>query len=120
MATSSATSGWAWTMNSLTSPAPIGHTSIPEVSYVVAGIDLPPVQWRAPPPTFVLATKDLFAWQPVGSPAIGALWYGPWRGPWPIDFFETLADQIVPLGEAIVTNLVRLNLPDRVLLAMAG
>ena len=93
----------------------------PRGELLVAGIDLPPVQWRAPPPTFVWATKGLFDWQPVGSPDIGELWYGPWRGPQPIDFFETLMDQIVPLGEAVVTNLVRMNLPDRVrTLAMAG
>ena len=93
----------------------------PRGELLVAGIDLPPVRWRAPPPTFVWATKGLFDWQPVGSPDIGELWYGPWRGPQPIDFFETLMDQIVPLGEAIVTNLVRMNLPDRVrTLAMAG
>ena len=90
---------------------------------MVAGIDLPPVQWRARHhrPSYGQLGKGLFDWQPVGSPDIGELWYGPWRGPQPIDFFETLMDQIVPLGEAVVTNLVRMNLPDRVrTLAMAG
>jgi hypothetical protein len=47
----------------------------------VAGMELPPIQWQARPPTFIGATRGLFDdWQPDGSPPIGELWYGPWTG----------------------------------------
>jgi hypothetical protein len=55
----------------------------------------------------------LLDWQPEGSPEIGELWYGPWHGLQPSNFFETLRDGVEPLGATIVTNLVRMDLPVR-------
>jgi hypothetical protein len=74
---------------------------------------LGPVQWEAPPPTFVWATKKLFGWHSFGNPELGELWYGPWSGPAPDHFLDVLA-QIEPFGPTIGTNLVRMKLPARV------
>jgi hypothetical protein len=86
----------------------------------VAGIELPPVRWQAPPPTFVWATRDLFDWQPHGEPPIGEMWYGPRMGIRPDHFVDTLT-RVEPLYATVVLNLVRVELPDRLRkLAMAA
>jgi hypothetical protein len=84
----------------------------------VAGMELPPVRWQASPPTFVWATRGLFDdWRPDGSPPISELWYGPWTGARPDNFTDAL-DQVERFGLAIAENLVRMDLPDRIRLAL--
>ncbi|MGC1413064.1 MAG: hypothetical protein WA864_29465 [Acetobacteraceae bacterium] len=72
------------------------------------------MHWRARPTTFVWATRRLF---PDNSPPIGELWYGPWTGSRPDNFTDAL-DQVERFGLAIAENLVRMDLPDRVRLAL--
>jgi hypothetical protein len=80
----------------------------------LTGSGFGPVRWDAPPPTFVWATKHLFKWQPHGNPQLGELWYGPWHGPTPDNFTDTLVEQVGHLATTIATNLTGMNLHARV------
>ena len=56
-----------------------GDCHDPRGELQLAGIELPPVQWQARPPTFVCATRDQFIGS-HGEPPIGDLWYRPLDG----------------------------------------
>ena len=121
MITSGVTSGLAWTMDSLTSPEPVCRTSIHIASFWLPEASCHPCDGKRHHQLSYGRPTVCSIGTPLGAPEIDELWYGRWHGPQPIDFFETLTDQIVPFGEAIATNLVRMNLPNRVrTLAMAG
>jgi hypothetical protein len=81
---------------------------------LVVAMALPPVRWQAQPPTFIWACSK--TGNRTAHP-LGELWYGPWTGTRPYNFTDALG-QVERFGPTIVENLVRMDLPNRVRLAL--